>query len=91
MLAVSLQLHALHLIREGAPLQQGFRMTARLGMSNQEKVGGSGPEGLCEPQGGLLFSLRSRVIGFRAEERDLRQMTQILQGCSLDFSPCHQR
>lgn len=61
--------HALHLIREGVPLQQGFRMTARLGASNQEKVGGSGPEGLCELQGGLLFS---------AEERALGQMAQVL-------------
>lgn len=83
--------HALHLIREGAPLQQALRMTARLGVNNQEKVGGSGPEGLFELQGGLLCSLRPRIIGFRAEERDLGQMTQVLQGCSLDFSPRHQR
>ena len=46
MLAVSLQLPR----SPSAPMQQGFRMTVRLGVSNQEKVGGSGQRASANPK-----------------------------------------
>ena len=51
-------------------MQPGFRMTTRLGGDSQ-KVGGSGPKGLCyEPLPEEALSLGPKVTGLGAEESD---------------------
>ena len=74
--------HALHLTREGAPLQQGFSMTTRLRVSKCWWLWAKGP--LLTPRRPSPWDLESQVLGLK---KDLGQLTQALQGCSLRLPP----